>query len=1333
MRQRAHASKASKAARSTSSKHNAPGNHAVGVRPPSYGIELPDGASSALGASSPLLYASNDGGGIALSPPRSGLDSLDQGALVHLHGRETKWLDIPAGPLPVRMDAVARRKTEAYDTPGLMEGGFVYLHPERFDPRSPTGGEILALEASHVVQRDDVVGTHGALAAVGSPGKKVGKIKDLLAKHAIRSQFGVLLSLFGDAQGSAEWKGDEFIVGLQNAPVAKTIGKLNITGTLDGSVSYVSPSGLKGKLTGTGTLTAPGLGDKLGVTLCTTAGVEGITLEASLASPWKKGYLTVNALDARYEGGALSFAGDATVEVAGKFRADMAIAISSDKGLVLDGTVTARQRLPLLGDVDGKVELEHGDVTSVTLDANDIHVKKTLGKIAVDAKLQGSLTWTPQGGLHGEVASTGATLKLPGINDGKAIDVGFLVTGGATGVDVAATLNKDVQVGNFATLKKLSVKFENEALSFTGAATAKVPFIGDVSGTVTFKDNDLDSLTLNVSSRKVAFSTQSPIVQGTAKGTATWHAKTGAVDGDLSAPLTVTVPGVPQFSVTLSLVGDTEKKTLGAKADLTKPVPLTSFLKVEKLTAEYKDGEPSLEGSASLSIPNNTLEAEGGLTARIDKDGFHLVGGSAGVAFKVGTSFGGKVTAKYANNKLTVGGGVDISFGKFSASASLSGTGEVFDAEIKIPAESGKLTGEGAVTNTDGLILFGGTGTTPKKNNLNLPKVEIPIFTLFIATLTANIGIDLDYGVGLDPLTVGGAVKINGIDLANGTVRELLLDGNIKGGAHADLTLKPGISLGLSVIHPKLIGVSGGLGMDLIASAGATIEGAVKMKYTPGVGLDVQQAKVNVPIRCTLKADPNLYVDVSALFGLFYEKWRTPSIGSLTLMEDKQLFVVKLDLLHLDKGIEFVNAVGATEATAPSGEGLTGMSTPAKPATSTSTAQAKQVVDKDNVPLNNEAATHKKTKSPVPAETGGEKKNGMFDFTTLVDLVTAVAPGPVSDVKTFFETMWKSIEKIVDSVIKFFDWIADRAVAIVTKFDLFKTFWSDVLEQWRRLKSGDLTALWRIATLSVGMVRTVLAKFGQELQDDNRLTVLREQKGEGVWDWTEADTFHLFVDIPGILTLDNVVVPNLANSVEWFCAILGIAWVPYDQGKVKALQNQQTKRDVTALYNDRERDWVRKNKELEAKRKMKDGTATLQFLDRSGNPVGDVYDLDKIYGTQQAQKSEKSSSQRIPERNRSRIRKVRLKNIDETLNIQFAYDVKSPRQPTLTVFSRVQLGAAGVDLDFIELVQWKPENDSRLSVRFANARGHSFADMTRVASFQIESRVTKSTREPRRT
>jgi hypothetical protein len=55
--------------------------------------------------------------------------------------------------LDVRVDAEARRRTEAGGARGVMSDGIVWLHPDRYDPSRPDGRSLLGHEVAHVAQR----------------------------------------------------------------------------------------------------------------------------------------------------------------------------------------------------------------------------------------------------------------------------------------------------------------------------------------------------------------------------------------------------------------------------------------------------------------------------------------------------------------------------------------------------------------------------------------------------------------------------------------------------------------------------------------------------------------------------------------------------------------------------------------------------------------------------------------------------------------------------------------------------------------------------------------------------------------------------------------------------------------------------------------------------------------------------------------------------------------------------------------------------------------------------------------------------------------------------
>lgn len=56
------------------------------------------------------------------------------------------------GQVEVQVDELARQKTAARGARGLMEDGRVYLHPDRYDPATSAGRQLLAHEMIHVAQ-----------------------------------------------------------------------------------------------------------------------------------------------------------------------------------------------------------------------------------------------------------------------------------------------------------------------------------------------------------------------------------------------------------------------------------------------------------------------------------------------------------------------------------------------------------------------------------------------------------------------------------------------------------------------------------------------------------------------------------------------------------------------------------------------------------------------------------------------------------------------------------------------------------------------------------------------------------------------------------------------------------------------------------------------------------------------------------------------------------------------------------------------------------------------------------------------------------------------------
>src|SRR5262249_45710705 len=61
-------------------------------------------------------------------------------------------LGLRVGAIRVHVDAEAARRTRPRGARGLMQGGAIWLDPDRYDPRSADGRALLAHEAAHAAQ-----------------------------------------------------------------------------------------------------------------------------------------------------------------------------------------------------------------------------------------------------------------------------------------------------------------------------------------------------------------------------------------------------------------------------------------------------------------------------------------------------------------------------------------------------------------------------------------------------------------------------------------------------------------------------------------------------------------------------------------------------------------------------------------------------------------------------------------------------------------------------------------------------------------------------------------------------------------------------------------------------------------------------------------------------------------------------------------------------------------------------------------------------------------------------------------------------------------------------
>lgn len=999
-------------------------------------------------------------------------------------------------------------------------------------------------------------------------------------------------------------------------PIPSGAGAVKFGGTLSGNASWNVPKNtFSGSLTGDVTVTLPAgaaAGKKLSLSFTISGGDKGgISVSGTLKNPVDiTSIARISKLEASYKDGAVSFKCGASV------------------------------KLPLIGPLEGEVEITENELESIKVSATDLSFDIRRGPLNIGGKLNGNAAWDAvasklSGQLNGDLTlSLGSgSAQAPGrggARKGAGGSAGANAAGGLSPIALSfsigdkegalaidASLANPVDVTSFLKVETLSASYEGGAVSFNGSVSLNlpkveasgevefneasgfalenvsgamtVPVLGKIGAAAKFDQLALVELAFSAQNAKFGFPSKSPIVTGTVNGGATWDVERSTFTaGSLGVSATAKVPGVAKpVPIEISLAGGEDGLTVDI--ELTSPVAINRFLRLDALSGSVEEGKFAILGTASLqnlgraqgapaapppanppARPVRTGQSRrgqaqrqntgtgagvgGSVSIRIDESGFQVTGGGATVELQLGNAIKAKVTVKYDSTKgLTVDGTADLNFGPLSASVALKMEEGRIDAELNVPSRDGdqnKLTGA-KVEPGNGLVLFDGW----KLDGFKLPKLptyDIPIFSFFgLATLTAQVGVQLDLGIEIEPLVVAGSAKVKGLNLADGTMEELLLSGMVACGIGAFIVFSPQVGLTLSLVHPKLFGITGGLALDARATAGVNFTGTIELSYKPGQGLDLKKAEIAAPFYISLSIDPKLYLQISAFFDLLSVEWRTPALASLEVLKDKKLFVVKFDLAKPGEGAQIETATADTEA--PGAEVTPqGMTSKQGPGTRRQRQQSRAnryagVEDETTKPLaepKEAPATAKRDKAPPPADgqQKGAGESSLFDFSLLWTIIDAVLPGPIRDIKAFFKDIYEAIKSFIDGFIQFIDWISDKVNRIIETDEEVKNLLDNVLLQWNNLNWFNPIAVATFLKTVVDFALTVVRKLFKALREDGNLQVIRRRKYALGSDSLNPDAFDFHLSVPGLFSWTGTL-PNVFNLVEAFCNFLGIEYI----------------------------------------------------------------------------------------------------------------------------------------------------------------------------------------------
>lgn len=640
--------------------------------------------------------------------------------------------------------------------------------------------------------------------------------------------------------------------------------------------------------------------------------------------------------------------------------------------------------------------------------------------------------------------------------------------------------------------------------SASGSLTADLPLIGPVEAGIRIVNNRLDTVALTAE-RGFSFPASNPTVTGNVTGTATYHVQTGALEGGLSGNASITLPGIEQpIAVSFALAAGEAGFTV--EASIVGEVEINRFLRLTSLSARYENGQLTLIGEAAVQ---NLGNVEGSIRVRIDQTGVHVEEGSASVSFG-DASFGGGATFRYSETDgFGFDGHLDIEVlpGKsIRLSIAYPGQGEggvaeegTFDAAVALPPPEG---GEGV--GAAGWELWAGVQPEAPTPLCSAPHISIPIFSIGLATATIEIDAALLYTLAVDPLTVAGSLEVEGIDLGNPQqpFRLITVTGTARSGITGQLIFEPSVALGLSVVHPFLAGIRGGLELPVTATAGLDIQGDIALEYQPGGGIATEQAAVTAPLSFSVVATPRLFAELTALGGIIAPPaWQSDNLDELTLFEEMKLLEAVFDLAHPERGI----TVNTFDPTAPARSSPTGM--PMTPRASTMMGgESAAIASSDAVPTATSNAT-------------GTTSGGGMDFSALLTAVSTAMPQPVQDLITTLRSLWTTIEPIVAQVIEFLNWISATIRSIFTDEEVQRLL-TEVLPQ---LASGNLSNIADAVRTAIDLGRSVVQRLVAPLVQSGDVAVMRRRRDRAIFgiDMGDPDEYSFRFHIPGLLDVSG--------------------------------------------------------------------------------------------------------------------------------------------------------------------------------------------------------------------
>ena len=275
-----------------------------------------------------------------------------------------------------------------------------------------------------------------------------------------------------------------------------------------------------------------------------------------------------------------------------------------------------------------------------------------------------------------------------------------------------------------------------------------------------------------------------------------------------------------------------------------------------------------------------------------------------------------------------------------------------------------------------------------------------------IFSLYGEAGVDLLLEYGVSPIVVTGKAQLNNVSLKNRTFESAIVQiqkaksekgGKQSGNIHAKFLGKPYLGLGAAVLHPGIVGVSGGMEMPVAAEAAIDPALDTRLVYDKQGKLK-GRFLLDMPLALGVKVGINPYIKGTALAGLIDLTWRPEkALAEWDLMKPRTVYNLSLDFGNLK------DADKDPEEDAPTSE------TQTKPA-SEKLAAEQQVTGDSPAPPAPVPTVEPKEGDADP--TDDFSKSGPFDFAGIKGVIAGAYQKTVDTVKAAYKNVKEIAEKL---------------------------------------------------------------------------------------------------------------------------------------------------------------------------------------------------------------------------------------------------------------------------------------------------------------------------------